>query len=155
MVDAASFAERRAGAVAFAEAANVVLAPDDGEFRARALELVEASETRPAGIYPGDDADLIAVDLMLGQPNHKVIGTLSRAIWEGNKGCGGSSWVNPEHFELWHRTDRINAARKMLAPSAPLVKLPSMATTRKRMKALYEQWHEDLRTGARKLSEGD
>lgn len=73
----------------------------------------------------------------------------------GYKSCGGSSWVNPEHIELWHQTERLNTARKMLAPGAPLVKLPTMATTRKKMIAHFEQWHEDLRTGARTLSEDD
>lgn len=81
----ASFAERLAGAVAFAEAANAVFAPEDGEFRARALELVAASESRPAGIYPGGDADVVAIDRMLGQANHKVIDRLTRAIWEGTR----------------------------------------------------------------------
>lgn len=147
---AASLASRYAVAVAFAEAANFVLNPVDGEFGAVALELVEASPERPAGIYPGEEADVLAVDLMIGRSNHAVIDTLVRGIWEKDPHSGSTSWVAPEHIELWHRTERLNAARAMLVPDAPLVKLPAMTVTRRRLKTMHDACTRNTREAWRR-----
>lgn len=139
-----TFRQRVAVAAAFAEAANAVLKLTGGEFHARALELTEASAERAAGIHPGDDADVLAVDLMIGTANHKVMDLLTREIWQTNPIIGSTNWVGNEHIDLWHKNERLNAARALLRPEAGPVKLPGMASTRKRLKALHKAWYEEL-----------
>ena len=138
-----TFGERVAVAVAFAEAANAVLKPTDGEFRARALEVEQASAARPAGFYPGDDADVLAIDLMIGKSNHAVMDVLVEEVWRENPLHGSSNFVAQEHVRVWLLVERLNAARLLLAPDAKPVKLPGMPSTLKRLKSHYEAWFQD------------
>lgn len=146
----AGFDFRVTAAIAFAEAANAVLKPEGGEFRARPLELVRASSERPAGFHRGDEADVLAIDLMLGQRDHAIINQLVHDIWAENPLLGGSNEVSNEHVELWHRVERLNEARRFLEPGSPPVKLPGMAATRRRVRAHHEAWYERYRAGLEK-----
>ncbi|BCA58159.1 hypothetical protein [Sphingomonas sp. HMP6] len=138
-----TFSQRVAVAVAFAEAANTVLKPTDGEFRARALEVEEATAARPAGFYQGDDADVLAIDLMIGRSNHAVMDVLVEKVWRENPLQGSSNFVAQEHVRVWLLVERLNAARMLLAPEAKPVRLPGMPSTLKRLKAHYEAWFQD------------
>lgn len=141
-----SLATRVASATAFAEAANAFFDPEDVQFFARSLEVVAAGPERTAGIYPGDEhGDVLAVDLMAGMSNPKII---DRLVWEEHKGDlrevqrhWDCTWLR---VNVWHRAERLNAVRAMLDPSLPSIKVPGIAALRRRIEAAEEELEREM-----------
>lgn len=129
-----SLGKRFASAAAFAEAMNAVFDPQDGQFVARPLEVVPATSERPVGIYPGDEADVIAMDLMIGVSNPKVV---DRMVWDEHQGdldkLRRLFYIPLLRVDIWHRVERLNAARAMFDVNLPTLKAPGPASLKRRL----------------------
>jgi hypothetical protein len=131
-----TLAQRMAAATAFAEALNCITHPDDVRFVARPLEVVIASTDRPEGIYPGDDSDVLAIDLMAEMSSPQMIARMIREEYDGDPEV---IWRSQDGYfpqkKLWHRLERLDAVRAMFDPKLRQVAVPDVSDIRRILKA--------------------
>jgi hypothetical protein len=134
-----SFTARCIVAEEFASVANAAFESKGVRFRAHPLQVVPAGPDRPAGIRRGQDADELAVELHIGVPTRTIIDEFVRAEFNWNLPDGGVSQAD-EFFQLrvWHRAERVNAARTVLGIGQPDIRVPGLPALRRRVRLIED-----------------
>ncbi|MFD1787512.1 hypothetical protein ACFSC3_08005 [Sphingomonas floccifaciens] len=125
----------------FAEVASRMFDPEDVGFTTRAIEIVAATPDRPPGIERGEDVDLLAIELYEGVPMPKIIDRLVQIEVDIDRGwfSYGGFWLQ---VQIWHRAERVNAARALLGKDLLPIRLPGLKALERRADLLMDAKRE-------------